>query len=311
MNKSVLLIALLLAPLSGCLGVPAGAIGPGANISAVVTVTDADSGETLIFSQGMNFEVGSGRSGLGFEFERALIGKSSDYEGTLVVRDDPSVAWRGPVTAQARFESPLVQQISLGQFSQAFGTPVEGDVFSPANSFFDYQVVAVSGDLVSYMPLPEQGQRDHVPTVGAYLVTTVEGDTLVQTLEPDVGATFRVLPPSPFNPNTPLGLQPGSYRTIGGDGDTIQFEHSRVSNPDLAGRDLAIEVSIRTVQPGSNPLQEPFEGNYGMRSSTSVNGSPNPIPNFGPLSHDAAAAHDDHAEEHHDDGHDDDHDHAH
>lgn len=310
MNKSVLLIALLLAPLSGCLGVPSGAIGPGASISAVVTVTDADSGETLMFSQGMNFDVGSGESGLGFEFERALIGKSDDYEGTIIIRDDPSVEWQGPVSAQARYESPLVQQIPIQQFSQAFGTPVEGETFSPPNSFFDYQVVAVSGQTVSYKPLPEQGQRDEVPTIGAFLVTSVEGDTLIQVLEPNVGATFRVIPPTPFNPNTPLGLAPGAYRTIGGDGASIQFEHSHVSDPNLAGRDLSIEVRVRTVQSGGDPLLEPFEGNYGMRDSTTVNGRANPTPDFGPLSSESPSPADgsddghDHGDDHHDDGHD-------
>lgn len=285
MNKSILLIALFVVPLSGCLATPADAIGYGDTVQATATVTDAETGEVLLSGQRLNFAVGQGTSGLGYEFERDLIGEPTDFQGTFTIRGDPSLQWGRTVDVQAVYESPLVQSIPREQFEQAFGEPVQGETFAPPSSFFDYQVVSVDANVVQYRPLPEQGQRDPVPNVGAILVTRVEGDTLVQVLEPDVGATFRVLPPSPFNPQTPLGLQPGSYRTIGGDGETITYQHSPSTNPDLVGHDLIIQVTVQSVRPSQSTGQpEPVDGNYGVRNSPYVNGVPSNQVDFGPLS---------------------------
>lgn len=304
MNTSIfptLIIALLLAPLSGCLAVPDGAIGHGDNVQAIATVTDADTGEVLLSSQRINFAVGQGTSGLGYEFERRLIGEADDFEGTITIRGDPSMQWGRTVDAQALYESPLVQSIPQQQFVQTFGEPVAGENFAPPNSFFDYLVVSADGNVVQYRPLPADDQRDPVPNVGAILVTRVDGDTLVQILEPDMGATFRILPPSQFNPGTPLGLEPGSYRTVGGDGQTITYQHSSSTNPGLVGRDLIIQVTVQSVRQAQAPGPvEPVDGNYGVRTSPYVNGVPSDHVDFGPLSgqETAPAAEDDH------DGHD-------
>lgn len=298
MNKSVLLIALLLVPLSGCLGIPEGAISHGDSIQATVTVRDADTGELILSQRPLDFQLGSGNSGLGFEFERQLIAKADDFFGNIVVRGDPSTQWSGTVDTQARFESDAVQQIPVAQFAQNFGTPSEGQIFTPQFSFFPYKVLAVNGDMVSYTAMPEQGQRDPLPHIGASLRTSIEGDLLVQIVEPDVGATFRILPPSPFNPTTPLGLQPGSYQVLGGDGETISFRHSQATNPDVVGHDLDVTVRVTNVRasPGSS-LVEPVDGNYGVRTSTYINGAPALNKDFGALSN-AVPAEPDHGHDH-------------
>jgi hypothetical protein len=285
MNKSVLLVALILAPLSGCLGIPEGAIAHGDTVQVVIDVFDADTGESLVTNTAESFIVGDGDAGYGFEFERQLIAKADDFEGTLIIRNDPSVQWNGQVSVQARYASPLVQTAPYESYNQSFGEPNVGDIFRPPQALFDYQVVSIEGDQVAYKPIPEQGQRDPVPVIAAFLVTFVEDNELVQVLEPDVGATFRVLPPSPFNPTTPLGLGPGSYRALIGDGETITYDQSAVTNPELAGRNLRIQVSVTSLTKADGvAVVEPVDGNYGVRQSPAINGAPSSTVSFGQLS---------------------------
>lgn len=301
MNKTILLIALLFAPLSGCLGIPAGAINHGDSVQAVVTVTDLDSGELLVNGRTVEFQVGSGNSGLGFEFERQLIAQTDDFNGVLEIRNDPSTQWSGVVETEARFESDLIQQVPRDQFEPTFGTPTVGMEFHPNGVFFPYEVTSVTDSAVFYKPVPAENQRDPIPVVGAILVSYVEGDQLVQVLEPNVGAVFRILPPSPFNPTTPLGLEPGTYRTLGGDGDVIRYEQSKATNPDIVGHDLRITVRVVNVRASGAPMDvEPVNGNVGIRQSLYINGAPSAIKDYGPLSGESAA---------HDD--DDDHGHQH
>ncbi len=293
MRTSIVLFALLATAMSGCLGIPEGAVAPGDTVQVVVDIYDADTDEQLVTNTAATFVVGNGDSGFGYEFERQLIALPEGYEGTLVVRNDPSLAWSGTVTVDSAFSSDLVQTAPVESYEQAFGPAAVGDIFRPQGALFNYEVVDIDAGLVAYKPLPEQGQRDPVPVVGAILVTEVQGDQLVQWLEPDVGATFRVAPPSPFNPTTPLGLAPGSYRALSGDGATITYEQSAASNPNVAGRDLRIEVRIMGVESsGGDDTVEPVGGNYGVRQSPVINGAPTAIPSYGAMG--KAPAHDDH-----------------
>lgn len=286
MSRFPLLIVALLLPLAGCLGLPEGSIAPGDTITANVVVEDAHTGETLWTNNQLTFIAGTGASNLGFEFERQLMGKAQGFDGTLTVRDDPSLQWADEVRTEGVFEDDLLGTISEDQFRQFFGEPVEGEEFQPQFSFYSFRVEAIDAGTVTYRVLPEDGQSDDVPHLGATLVTTVDEarEVMIQTLVAIEGATFEVQPPSPFNPNTPLGLAPGAYRAVGNDGDFIVFEYASAGHPDIIGKDLRIRVEVLTVVPGSGQVIEPVDGNVGVRSSPVINGAPGGDVHYGPHS---------------------------
>ncbi|MHB1261956.1 MAG: hypothetical protein ACYC2H_09610 [Thermoplasmatota archaeon] len=127
---------------------------------------------------------------------------------------------------------------------------------------------------VSFRIQAEDGQQDPVPSVGATLVTHVGETQLLRTLEPNIGTTFAISPPSQFQPSTPLGLEPGSYKVLGATATKLQYSHS-TGAPDLVGRDLRVQVTVLDVQENAAPV--PTGGNFGVRSSPQVNGDPSSV----------------------------------
>ena len=286
MNRIPLLIAAVLLPMAGCLGLPEGAVAPGDTVVVNVAAYDSATGELLMSNPQLTFVAGSGESDLGFEFERRLVGAAEGFEGTFRISNDPSLAWGDEVSVEGVFEDDLIGTIDTTQFEQFFGAPVVGETFNPQFSFYTFRVEAVENGTVTYRVMPEDGQEDAVPHLGAVLVTEVDldRDVMLQTLTADVGATFEVQPPTPFNPNTPLGLAPGAYRAVGNEGNMIVYEYRAPGHPGLIGRDVRIEVSVVTVTAGAGQAVEPVDGNVGVRTSPYINGQPSSEVNYGPQS---------------------------
>lgn len=258
--------------LSGCFGLPEGSANTGDLVSVRYTAADLDSGETLREDESASFDVGSGASGLGLQFERAVRGHLAGDTFDVVVRDDPSLDYSETVEVNRSLAAiPIEQTAPRDDFVTYVGEPTVGLTF-PAYGIYTGRVTGSTDDTVEFRIEAEDGQEDPVPSVGATLVTHVGATTLTRELEPLVGATFSIAAPSPFQPNTPLGLEPGSYKVVGSSGDKLQFLRSASSQADLVGRDLRFTVTVVAVTPQGAPV--PTDGNFGVRSSPMVNGDP-------------------------------------
>ncbi len=249
--------------------------------------------------------VAGGQSDLGSDFVAGVLGVPEGSDVTFVSRDDPSLSKSKTVTTPSLLgRSPAEGDVDLATYEAQIGpAPAVGDVFE-FNIIYDAEVVAVTEDTVTYrFHIEGERQEDPADVVGAILVSYIEGDELVRLLEPNVGATFEIAPPSAFQPS-PLGLEAGSYRTVGMDeDDNLVYEVVSVRFPAVVGRD--VEYRVHVVDVSAAPEAE-MEGAYGVRHSPVVRGDPATVGGDRVLGggHD----HDDHA---HDDGHDHDHDHGH
>jgi hypothetical protein len=233
----------------------------------------------------LRFTVASGASGLGHEFEREFVGATVDEPmqfGADALTLDVVVRRErvfGPV--------PLVGEISRTQFEAAFGPAVEGLEFTPPQSFYLYRLETVTDTSVVYRVLPEDGQENAVPVVGATLVTTVlNADEMLQTLEPIVGARFTIAPPDPFNPQTPLDLEPGAYRVVGAEEDELVFRFRATQFDTVIGHPLDVHATVTALTRGPDTSAQPVvmddnTTHYGIRDSPLVNGVPASTPDYG------------------------------
>jgi hypothetical protein len=280
MSRTPLLAALaaglLAVGLSGCFGVPPGSADTGDQVNIRYSVFDLATGAPLRENRTVAFVVGSGTSGLGDQVERSVRGQLPNETYTVTVRDDPSLDYSGLVEVNRTLAPiPIEQSAPRGDFEQFVGPASVGQVFD-AYGIYDGVVTEVGNDTVFFRIEAEQGQEDPVPSVGAILVTHVGETELTRTLEPVVGQTFTIAPPSPFAPSTPLGLEPGSYRVIGATEATLMYSRSASTETDLIGRDLRVEVTVLAVQPVAQAV--PTEGNFGVRNgSPQVNGDPSSV----------------------------------
>ena len=270
----ILLATLAVALLSGCFGVPPGAADTGDAVSIRYTAYDLATGEAIRENRTADFAVGSGDSGLGSQLERAVRGHQANDTFTVEVRDDPSLDYSGIVEVNRSLAPiPIVQSAPRSDFEQYVGPANVGQSF-PAYGIYDGIVTEVTNDTVHFRIQATDGQEDQVPSVGSVLVTTVGETELHRELRPNVGATFAIAPPSPFQPSTPLGLEPGSYKVLEGTATKLQFSRA-MGEPDLVGRDLRVEVTLLAVQHSEEA--PPTSGNYGERSSPQVNGDPRSV----------------------------------
>lgn len=259
---------------SGCFGVPPGAADTGDAVTIRYTAYDLESGEVLRENQTVQFAVGAGTSGLGQQLERALRGHRANDTFTVTVRDDPALDYTAVVEVNRSLASiPIEQSAPRSDFEQYVGPASVGQTF-PAYGIYEGNVTEVSNDTVSFRIVAEDGQEDPVPSVGAILVTHVGEAELSRELKPDVGATFAIAPPSPFQPSTPLGLEPGSYRVTGATATKLQYARA-LGAADIVGRDLRVEVTVLDVQEAEAPM--PTGGNYGVRPSGQANGDPSTV----------------------------------
>lgn len=288
---AVFAIAALLA--SGCLGIPEGAPDQGDVVTADWTAYDAETGTEVASGTADGFVLGSGESDLGLDFERHLIGVPAGETVSFVSESDPSRDFTEQITTDRVFgPHPLEVTVPRGDFTNFIGEPSLGQRFEV--SFYDAEVTQVTDTEVTYRVLAEDGQRDPVAFIGATLVTTLnDDDTMTQTLDPDVGATFDIAQPSPFNPNTPLGLAPGAYRTAGADGDQIVYDYDPGMHAAIRDRAVRFEVTITSVEPAASSGAP--DGDYGRRDSPQLLGDPSAARNT------TDADHHDHG--HADDGH--------
>lgn len=281
--------AFALLAFSGCFGLPPGAAGTGDAVAIRYTAEDLATGQVLRQDRTASFALGSGASGLGLAFERALRGQVAGDSLTFEVHGDSSLAYTDPVAVE-RALSPIPRQqaVPRSEFDATpFGPATVGKEFD-AYGIYTGVVTRVNETEVAFtVSAQSDGQHDPVPSVGAVLVTTMTATHLLRTLDPTVGATFVINPPSPFNPSTPLGLSPGSYKVAGATATQLQFLHSASTATDLIGKELRFTVHVLTVTAGSSEV-EPVDGNYGVRQSPQVNGDASSVLGSDALAHDEA-----------------------
>lgn len=282
--------ALLVALLSGCFGLPEGAADTGDLVTIRYDAIDAASGQAIHSNRTATFDVGSGASRLGLGLERAVRGRMAGDEFTVTIDDDPTLAFDGTVEVNRTLTPvPIHQTAPADDFRQYVGEPLVGTTF-PAYGIYTGRVTGSNATVVEFDVLAEDGQEDPVPSVGAVLLTRVGATTLTRELVPQVGSTFTINPPSPFQPSTPLGLEPGSYRVDGAVGDKIVFSHG-TADAQLIGKTLRFDVTVVSVSAGAETV--PTSGNFGVRNSPQVNGDPRAVLDH-PLPTDDAEAGDGH-----------------
>ena len=271
----LLVAALLVAAGSGCFGLPAGSADTGDAVSVRYTVTDLATGAVLRSDRTASFVLGSGESGLGLGFERALRGQGAGGNLTFEVHGDATLDYANVVQVdRALAPIPSHQLVPRDEFDATpFGPATVGKRFD-AYGIYVGNVTAVNETEVAFtVSTMQEPQENVVSSVGAVLVTSTTATHLLRTLDPTVGAAFAIQPPSPFNPSTPLGLKPGSYKTTGATETKLQYLHSPSLATDLLGKELGFTVAILSVTAGSSG-PEPVDGNYGVRQSPQVDGDP-------------------------------------
>lgn len=272
-----LLLALVLAATAGCTGLPAGSADFGDTVNVRYSVMD-DNGNVLRTERTATFALGSGASGLGLGFERALRGALPGENLTFTIHDDPSLRF-GKTVEVARDLSAIQKHQSAprNDFESNVGPAGIGQQFA-AFGIYTATVTAVTANEVSFLIETRDNatQRDPVASVGAILVSTPDATQIHRRLDPDVGRTFVISPPSQFSPQTPLGLAPGSYRTEGATDDKIVYAFSTSGALDLVGRSLSFNVAIVRIVAGDHEV-EPVDGNYVARPTPYVNGDPTTV----------------------------------
>lgn len=296
MKLPVLLAATAFALLavSGCFGLPPGAAGHGDVVTVHYTAHDLATGQVLRNDRTVSFTLGSGDSGLGLAFERAVRGQAAGTTFSFEVHGDSSLAFTDPVNIdRALSPIPRHQSVPRSEFDATPFKPATVGKEFDAYGIYKGVVTSVNETLVAFtVSAKSEAQREPVPSVGAVLLTTMTDSHLLRSLEPTVGATFVIQPPSPFNPSTPLGLTPGSYKVVGATATQLQYLHAQSTASDLIGKELRFTVTIDNVADSTGEV-EPVDGNYGVRQSPQVNGDPASVLGDDALAHDEAdAAHD-------------------
>jgi hypothetical protein len=260
---SVLLVATVLATLvvSGCTGYgpgpdPRDAVtvrydlhyaGNGTLIRSNLTETFVVGDQSSMFGKPVDDEIMQRRLGESFEVDLAGYGETVHVNRSLAA-------------------IPVFQSAPRADFEQFVGAASVNQTF-PAYGIYDGVVTEVTNDTVFFRILAIDGQEDPVPSVGATLVTTIGETDLLRDLRPNVGQTFVISPPSPYQPSTPLGLDPGAYIVRGASDTQLEYGRSPLGDPALfndpkiVGKDLVVEVQILAIQPEPEP-----SGNYGVRS---------------------------------------------
>jgi FKBP-type peptidyl-prolyl cis-trans isomerase 2 len=271
----LILLAVVAALAAGCVGVPAGAADNGDSVTITYTAKDLATGAVLRDNRSATFTVGAGDSGLGVQLEKAIRGHKAGDAFTVTVHSDPSLDYGGLVEVNRTLSPiPRNQTAPRSDFTNYVGEPTLGKTFA-AYGIYTGVVTGADNDTVSFDIIASEGQRDPVASVGAILVTHLDGGLLQRQLDPDVGANFTIQPPSPFQPQTPLGLQPGSYKVIGATASKLQYARSSSQSSDLIGKALSYEVAVEQVTPVEQAV--PTGGNFGVRSSPQVLGDPTSV----------------------------------
>jgi hypothetical protein len=253
---------------AGCTGP---GVGPQPGDTVDLSYAIADSNGTVLRSVvTTSFVYGTEHSGLGTPVDDALRGHRTNETVTITL---PAYGERVEI---ARALAPIEgnQSASRADFTTYVGEPTLGKTFQ-AYGIYTGVVSGFDNDTVFFHVVAQDGLETPVPTVGATLVTHVVRGNLTRTLDPVVGATFAIQPPSPFNPSTPLGLPAGSYKVLGATDASLQYGRSISPDPDLTGKDLTVQVTITRIGHAVAPI--PTSGNFGVRSSPQVKGDPSSV----------------------------------
>jgi FKBP-type peptidyl-prolyl cis-trans isomerase 2 len=275
--RPLLIAACAVALAAGCLGVPAGTAGAGDSVTIRYTAYELGNSTALPGRENRTatFSVGEGDSGLGLGLEKAVRGHREGDSFAVSEQGDPSLDYSGLVEVNRTLAPiPANQTAPRADFTNYVGEPAVGQEF-PAYGIYTGVVTNVTNDTVAFTVLARDGQQAPVASVGAILVTHVTPDALLRRLDPVNGSTFVIQPPSPFQPSTPLGLEPGSYRVLGATADKLQYARSSSSAADLVGKALRFEVTVLQVTSVEAPV--PTGGNFGVRHSPQVQGDPSSV----------------------------------
>ena len=266
----------LTAGCTGLTGLPAGSADNGDTITVRYSAKDAD-GHVMRLERSTTFVLGSGGSGLGLAFERELRGHRVDENITFALPDDPTEVDRELQGI------PQQQDAPRREFEANVGPASVGQTF-PAFGIYTATVTGVTADRVNFTIDAQPHQRNDVSSVGAVLVSDPDGETIHRTLDPTVGATFVINPPTQSNPQTPLGLAPGSYKTLGATATKLQYGYSPTGNFTLIGHELHYKVTILRLTVGDHTIApeckdpETEKGcDYAVRPSPYVNGDPESV----------------------------------
>lgn len=227
---------------------------------------------------------------LGFELERELVGAQVNQTLRVISRDDPTRDFHERVTADKWISDlqPLDQTIPRNTFEQNLGTPEMGQVFQ-FNNLFEAEVTAIDDNEVQARLLVQPDQEFDASVVGGQVVARVLGDDYRFELVLVPGEVFTIQS-SPFSP-APLGLEDGTYRSVGTEGDEVVWQYASAIGA-LVGRDVEFVVKVLEI---TSPADEVLGDDYGARRS--------PVLAPGGAFGDDGHHHDDHG--HDDHGHDD------
>lgn len=268
---ALLLAAALASGCTGLTGLPEGAADFGDTVTILYTAT-LDNGTRVIENRTTSFILGTGASGLGLDFERRLRGHEAGANVSVTVRDDASLKYGSSATAPREIPSmQRNQSTNRAGLEEDLGPASVGMTFR-AYGVYTARVTSVSQDRVNFTIEVEGEQRDDLPAVGAVLVSRISGGQVTRRLDPDEGATFTIAPPSFRNPQTPLGLAAGSYRTEGATDTAIVYSYSNAADSALLGATVRYEATILRLQAGEERGIEPVDGNYAARRSPHLNG---------------------------------------
>jgi hypothetical protein len=274
MNVRVLLAfaAIALPLLSGCFGYPEGTIRPGDSVTIRFDAVDPNTGQTLATARTVQFTVGSGGSGLGMDVERRLVGHRENDTFELESRDDASRQYYGEYTIDRYLEPfPADNVVDRETFTDGIGAPSVGMTF-PIQQVYRARVTAFNETHVEYrFDYDDQPDEIDAPAFGVILVLYNDGDDVMRRLDPVVGATFSVRPPSPFSAPPPFPLEPGSYQVTGATDEHVLLAYNPGQDPRFLVPDLDISITI-TAHDAAARSNDPVDGNYAARDSPQVRG---------------------------------------
>ena len=265
-------LALLLA---GCVGGPPAAVGD--VVSLRIDSYDADTGALLRIGENRTFEVLSGGSGLGIEFERGFIGLQTDDAVSLVVPGNPQASFQTntPLTFEREFgPNRLVETYPTSDVQAFVGHPLTvGEEFSAGKARL--RVESIQGDDAVLRLLVEDGARI-LDDAAMYAVYRVEGDAYFVRLEPIVGAVFVVDRDHPA-----LGLPAGAYLQLEPTETELRLGYTSQPGPFPQGvghASVRLEITVEHVAK-SVDAGTPGD-NFAVRGSPQLQGKPSlqPVP---------------------------------
>lgn len=252
--STLVLAALLAVTLSGCFGTPHGA----AVLSCQASNAD---GTPVLMPQRFAVDFGTpwGRS-----FQNRAVNTTVANPAS-----ESGHAYCAIVEVPQEFQrTAKLQTYNTTSFTDIVGTPTVGMRFAAFG--YNATMTAVDPHLVTFELQPRDGERLEVAQYGLALQHGSDGDELVQTLQPLVGTTFRILQPNQIA----LPLPVGAYRSLEAQGGHLRFGY--VASTDVALLDRALTVSVTVVAVERASLAD-TPGLYGVRISPQVLGDVTPF----------------------------------